>query len=141
MRTALTLAALALPAAVLAQDPVAAPSPSLVLAEDVADAEIYTLADSYDEGFWDSGQDFGPIAANWERIGEAEDVVLTHDGAVAGVLVDVGGFLGIGDKDVLLPLEEIRLVPGEDDELVIVTRMTEEALEELAEINGLFGDD
>lgn len=140
MRTLLTAAALMIPVAAPAQDTVL-PVIDMVLAEDVAEATIYTLADSYDPVFWDSGEDFGPISANWDRIGEAEDVVLTREGTVAGVLVDVGGFLGIGDKDVLLPLEEIRLMPMDDDELVIVTRMTEQQLTDLEDATGIYGDD
>lgn len=117
------------------------PMPGLVRAEDVSDATIYTLADAYDEAFWDSGETFGPIASSWEEIGEAEDVILNREGRVVGVSVDVGGFLGIGDKDVLLALEDIRLVPHDEDELVIVTRLSQDELEALDQLDDVFGDD
>ena len=148
MRCALAFAALVIPhlipAAAAAQDePIQMGSSmaSLVRAEDVGDATIYSIANAYDEAFWESGEPFAAIAANWEEIGDAEDVLLGRDGRVAGVLVDVGGFLGIGDKEVLLPLDDIRLVPMDDEDLVIVTRMTREQLEEHQEVSNVFGED
>ncbi|QQA44858.1 PRC-barrel domain-containing protein [Pelagovum pacificum] len=113
----------------------------LVKAEDVADADIYTLDENYDEAFWDSGESFGPMLTDLESIGEADDVILDREGQVVGVTVDVGGFLGIGRKDVLLPLSDIRLVPDGDDDLMIITRLTQDQLESQDDLSGVFGDD
>ncbi|WP_223877751.1 PRC-barrel domain-containing protein [Histidinibacterium aquaticum] len=149
MRLAIALTTALFPLAATAQDAAAIDDGSaqmsdmaqMVRAEDVADAEIYTLSESYDEAFWDSGDSFGPMLSDLQSIGEAEDVILDREGRVVGVTVDVGGFLGIGDKDVLLPLADIRLVPEGDDDLVIVTRLSEEELEEQDDLSGVFGDD
>lgn len=115
----------------------------MVRADDVAGAEIFTLAENYNENFWDSGEPFGPVLADLESIGEAESVILDRSGQVVGVTVDVGGFLGIGDKDVLLPLADIRLVASteDEDELMIVTRLSRDELEEQDEVEGVFGED
>src|SRR5690606_29898279 len=37
--------------------------------------------------------------SNDENIGEIGDVILTDDGSVDAVIIDVGGFLGIGEKE------------------------------------------
>lgn len=45
-----------------------------------------------------------------EKIGEVEDLVINQQsGKVDGVVVSVGGFLGIGDKDVMLPWDQVKL--------------------------------
>ena len=53
----------------------------------------------------------GILGANNERIGDVNDFLLTKDGRVAAVLVGVGGFLGIGEKTVAIPFEELRRSP------------------------------
>jgi sporulation protein YlmC with PRC-barrel domain len=40
-----------------------------------------------------------------EDVGKISDVVFGRDGQVVAVIVGVGGFLGLGDKDVALPLD------------------------------------
>lgn len=46
----------------------------------------------------------------WEDIGEINEVLLRRDGAVDSVLVDIGGFLGIGERQVAVGMESIRFV-------------------------------
>lgn len=46
----------------------------------------------------------------WEDIGEINDVVLTRDGRVDAVLVDIGGFLGMGERQVAVHMSAIRFV-------------------------------
>jgi sporulation protein YlmC with PRC-barrel domain len=42
-----------------------------------------------------------------EKIGDVSDVILDASGKVAGVVVGVGGFLGMGEHDVLMPMDKI----------------------------------
>lgn len=44
-----------------------------------------------------------------EKIGDINDVVIRGDGTVAGVVIGVGGFLGLGEKDVAVPLSDLEL--------------------------------
>jgi sporulation protein YlmC with PRC-barrel domain len=46
--------------------------------------------------------------ANDENIGEINDVLMDAKGQVAGVIIGVGGFLGIGEKDVALPMSALQ---------------------------------
>ena len=41
------------------------------------------------------------------KIGEIMDVLVTKDGKINALIVGVGGFLGIGEKDVAVPFEEL----------------------------------
>jgi sporulation protein YlmC with PRC-barrel domain len=42
------------------------------------------------------------------NIGTVRDLILDKDGKIADVVVGVGGFLGVGDKDVAVPLSAIK---------------------------------
>jgi sporulation protein YlmC with PRC-barrel domain len=46
-----------------------------------------------------------------ERIGEVNEVILTKDGKVAAVIIGVGGFLGIGERDVGMSFNALRIEP------------------------------
>jgi sporulation protein YlmC with PRC-barrel domain len=50
--------------------------------------------------------------ANNENIGEINDVLISRSGQVAAVIVGVGGFLGIGEKDVAIPMSMLLFQPG-----------------------------
>lgn len=51
---------------------------------------------------------------NWNDIGEVNDVILTRDGKVGAVIIGVGGFLGIGEKDVAIDMNQIHFVNEQD---------------------------
>ena len=42
-----------------------------------------------------------------ERIGQLDDVLQERGGEAMAVSLDVGGFLGIGEKDVLIPVDDL----------------------------------
>ena len=42
------------------------------------------------------------------KIGEVADVLLSADGTVSALIVSVGGFLGIGEKDVAVPFNAVK---------------------------------
>jgi sporulation protein YlmC with PRC-barrel domain len=46
-----------------------------------------------------------------EVVGDINDVILALDGKIQGVVIGVGGFLGLGEKDVAVKLEEITVQP------------------------------
>lgn len=50
-----------------------------------------------------------------ESIGEISDLIMSDGGEISKVIIDVGGFLGIGEKSVAIPFEEITLREGGDD--------------------------
>ena len=45
-----------------------------------------------------------------EKIGDISDVLLDPSGKVTGVIIGVGGFLGIGQHDVLVQLDQLKFV-------------------------------
>ncbi|WP_323036989.1 PRC-barrel domain-containing protein [Pararhodobacter sp.] len=54
-------------------------------------------------------------ATAWDDIGEINEIILTRDGTVQSVIVGVGGFLGIGEKDVAVNMGDLRFVSDGDD--------------------------
>ncbi|MBK8160909.1 MAG: PRC-barrel domain-containing protein [Rhodospirillaceae bacterium] len=50
-----------------------------------------------------------------DNLGEVGEVVLQEDGNVQGVVVDVGGFLGMGTHSVLLNWKDVKLSGTQDD--------------------------
>jgi sporulation protein YlmC with PRC-barrel domain len=55
------------------------------------------------------------IGVNDEKIGDVSDVLFDKDGTVHAYIVGVGGFLGIGAKDVALAPASFQLVKGENN--------------------------
>ena len=67
-----------------------------------------------------------------EWIGDVSELVLTEGGDIDQVLIDVGGFLGIGEKPVALAFDEIDIVQADGgDDLRVFVAMTQDELEEL----------
>lgn len=61
---------------------------------------------------------------DWESVGVVNDVLLTREGDVRAILVDVGTFLGMGGKTVAAPIGVVRYVtdgPDDDDYFLVVT--------------------
>jgi hypothetical protein len=47
------------------------------------------------------------VSANNESVGDINDVVVDRQGRAVAVVIGVGGFLGIGEKDVAVPFEAL----------------------------------
>ena len=63
-----------------------------------------------------------------EKIGEVESALIDQDGKVRYVIVGVGGFLGLGERDVALRWDQLTLA---DNDQKIVVNMTKEQLSAL----------
>jgi len=53
------------------------------------------------------------VSANNESIGDINDVVLDRNGQIVAAVVGVGGFLGIGEKDVAVPFASLEFMSGQ----------------------------
>jgi hypothetical protein len=51
-------------------------------------------------------------SANNENVGDIKDILLERDGRVAAIVIGVGGFLGMGEKNVALPFEAFDFTSG-----------------------------
>lgn len=133
-----SLAALLAASPVIAQQAADTDWAELIRTRDITGGPVYTTNEAYDEGSWGGEGDYtwgwsdsDTVGADWNQIGEIEDVVLDRNGQLAGVVAEIGGFLDIGDKHVFLQVEDVDLVPVDDRSYSLITRYSEEQLEEM----------
>jgi hypothetical protein len=58
---------------------------------------------------WRSSKLVGASVFGADKIGSIDDVLIGSDGNVKAVVVGVGGFLGIGEKDVAIPFNALNV--------------------------------
>lgn len=65
-----------------------------------------------------------------ESIGDVNDVVFSTDGQVMAVIAGVGGFLGIGEKEVAISIDQLNWRTGPEGERWLVGELTSEQLDQ-----------
>ena len=63
-----------------------------------------------------------------EIVGDINDLVSDRNGKIVAALVGSGGFLGIGQKDVALRFEDLKLARDENDNIKIIADVNKEVL-------------
>jgi sporulation protein YlmC with PRC-barrel domain len=63
------------------------------------------------------------------NVGEIGDVVLTADGKVDAYIIDVGGFLGVGEKEVAVGSDNLAFMVDKDGNKYLYTSFTKEQLD------------
>ena len=61
-----------------------------------------------------------------ESVGEVNDVLLDRNGNVVGAVIGVGGFLGMGEKDVAVPFSALQMVRNSDGDRLILNKSKDE---------------
>ncbi|HQS10546.1 MAG: hypothetical protein B7Y12_14825 [Rhizobiales bacterium 24-66-13] len=61
-----------------------------------------------------------------ESLGEVNDVLLDRNGAVVGAVIGVGGFLGVGEKDVAVPFNALELVRNTNGDTLVLRKSKDE---------------
>ncbi|HEY9055810.1 MAG TPA: PRC-barrel domain-containing protein [Aurantimonas sp.] len=75
---------------------------------------------------------YGP---NDQTVGEIGDIALSEDGKVDAIIVDVGGFLGIGEKEVAVAMDNLQFMQDANGSLYLYTQFTEDQLKSQPEYN------
>lgn len=114
-------------------------SQNTLRAEAMIDADIYTLEREYDENEWFDTNYYGAVDSDWEEIGEVEDIVVSRDGRIVGLVAEIGGWLDIGDEDVIIDMNDVRIVGDDLGDIAFVTRLSEEQLESRQEVDEAWG--
>ena len=146
-RTAAIMAlSLALAAPALAADPDVKSAP----AAEASNAEYYAATEKNDfeaseligsriyatEAAVDANAPVDKANKDWDDIGEVNNLIVSRDGTVNAVVVGVGGFLGIGEKNVALKMGQLKFLKkaGDDaDDYFIVVNSSKERLEKAPE--------
>ncbi len=74
-------------------------------------------------------QVYSSEAADAEHIGDVNNLVIGDNGQIAAVVIGVGGFLGIGEKNVAVNYSELKWVVATDNTERFVLPTTKEALQ------------
>ncbi len=63
---------------------------------------------------------------NMDNIGEINDLVLSADGSVQAIVIGVGGFIGVGEQDVAVTMDQVRFTTdtANPDDMYIVVNTT-----------------
>jgi sporulation protein YlmC with PRC-barrel domain len=86
-------------------------------------------------------QVYSSTANDAEHIGDINNLVVGEAGEVAAVVIGVGGFLGIGEKNVAVNYAELEWVTAEDGSERYVLPTTKEALEAAPDFEAVDGED
>lgn len=68
------------------------------------------------------------VNADNESIGEITDLITDKDGKIVAVLIGAGGFLGIGEKDVAIRYEDIKVTRDENNDLTVMTPLSKDMI-------------
>ena len=72
--------------------------------------------------------------ANDENIGSLEELILSTDGKIEQAVIDVGGFLGMGERRIGLSFDEMQVMTNPDNtEVRVYIDQTRESLEQRPE--------
>ncbi len=74
-----------------------------------------------------------------KSIGEVNDIILEENGGIVAAVIGVGGFLGIGEKEVAVPMDKITMTRDAENknEVRLTTTETAEALQSAPEFKTL----
>lgn len=83
---------------------------------------------------WTQPESLDERPSDWQDIAKVSDIVLDDSGRVVGYIADIGGFLGIGAKKVLLGVDALHMVTVGNDTF-FATNYTKEELEALPDFD------
>jgi sporulation protein YlmC with PRC-barrel domain len=66
-----------------------------------------------------------------DNIGQINEIVLSHDGQVRAIVIGVGGFLGMGERDVAVTMDQVTFASDPDDrtQMRVIVNVAAEMLE------------
>lgn len=98
--------------------------------EDAASLDQPMFGDKQETDQWLASTLIGQTVVNADNdhVGEITDIVTNENGEVVAVLVGVGGFLGIGQKDVAVRYGDLTFNRDEAQNVTVVTPLTSEML-------------
>ncbi|WP_164935703.1 PRC-barrel domain-containing protein [Bradyrhizobium guangzhouense] len=70
-----------------------------------APTESWTVTNYYKQAVYDPKE---------SKIGDIDDVLVDKSGKITGLVVGVGGFLGAGEKDVIVPFNAVKTAKKND---------------------------
>ena len=96
--------------------PAATPAPSATAPAPKADMATgsgqFVAAQKSDQWLSSKFKGTNVLGPDNEKVGDVNDLLFDKDGKILAVIIGVGGFLGIGEKDVALEMSALQIVPA-----------------------------
>ena len=105
----------ALLAATIAAGPASAAQDNTQMMTSVPN-DAMTVSTYYNEDVYDNQEN---------KIGDVNDILLDANGRVSAVIVGVGGFLGVGEKDVAVPFNALKVAEKNGDRYLVMNTTKE----------------
>jgi sporulation protein YlmC with PRC-barrel domain len=86
-------------------------------------ADSVTVTDWYKQNVYDPSDN---------KIGEIMDVLVDKTGKVTALIVGVGGFLGVGEKDVAVSFDSVQVTAKNSNKWYLVMNATKDSLKSAA---------
>ena len=67
--------------------------------------DSWTVTNYYKQAVYDGSQ---------TKVGDVDDVLVDKSGKITGLVIGVGGFLGVGTKDVIVPFSDVSVEKKND---------------------------
>lgn len=125
-----TASTLSLSVALAQSPPSAPPAPSAPAASSEMGSAANTItAQKPDEWLATKLRGTSVLGSDGVKIGSVDDILLDRNGSIKALVIGVGGFLGIGAKDVAIPFKQFQVVPGTEGKSDVLTlSMTKDQL-------------
>lgn len=104
----------------------AARSQSDVFASELMGHDVYARRTPAEAAVEDGSQDMTMMSAaeldEMDNIGQINEIVLSNNGQVRALVIGVGGFLGVGEQDVAVTMDQVTFAsdPDNRDEMYVV---------------------
>lgn len=81
------------------------------LASNLIGSRVYATTKEIDDS-----QPMNKASTDWDDIGEVNNIIIGKDGAVKAVVLGIGGFLSMGEKNVAVKMDALRFVKKSGDD-------------------------
>ncbi len=102
-----------------------------IYGSDLLGKRLYASETQFDEGSSYAAEQ----RAEWDDVGEISDMLISQDGQIQAVLLDIGGFLGIGERTVAVQMDDLNFIrdQGSPNDMFVAISGTRETLESAPE--------
>jgi sporulation protein YlmC with PRC-barrel domain len=85
--------------------------------------DSWTITNYYKQNVYDKGQN---------TVGKIDDLLIDKSGKITALMVGVGGFLGMGEKDVALPFSAVHSEKKDNNKWYLTVDQTKDSLKSAA---------
>ncbi|OLP45907.1 photosystem reaction center subunit H [Rhizobium oryziradicis] len=107
--------------------PMAAETKTPMATDTMASQEVYLTQQGTDQVAASNYIDQDVYTAGDKSIGKINDLIMQKDGTVVAAVIGVGGFLGMGEKNVAVPISKITVTHDAKDPATLHLTTTETA--------------